>query len=108
SFLAVPFIKNKKLLSRYFLLLILFISVFTISLYPLVSPQNPLKQWLNQGRNHYLLLIQYHHLGGLDGMILRVKQKLADNPNDAEGWFILGKLYLMKQDDKQAKAAFSK
>ncbi len=76
------------------------------SLYFAISQPAAVNQWLEKGREHYALLVEYQALGGIDGMISRIKEKLDKNPDDAEGWIVLGKLYLAQHNEKAAKAAF--
>jgi cytochrome c-type biogenesis protein CcmH/NrfG len=54
------------------------------------------------------LLVAFQELGGFDGTIARIKEKLKQNPNDARGWQILGKLYLAKGDTRAANKALTK
>jgi|GEM_PF-4934929 len=98
SLLAIPFLKNKALSSKNFLAGALFILLAATGLYALTSDQPALHQWLTKGKQHYQLLIEYNELGGIDGIIERVKKKLAANPNDKQGRQILDKLYEMKGD----------
>jgi tetratricopeptide (TPR) repeat protein len=67
-----------------------------------------LRLWLTEGRAHYDLLVAFQELGGFDGTIARIKEKLKQNPNDARGWQILGKLYLAKGDTHAANMALTK
>ncbi len=106
--LAVPFIKTRSLSSHYFLLPALFIILFSLSLYLTSNNSHALKQWLTEGEKHYRLQQEVNALGGIEGMIARIKHKLAENPRDAEGWFILGKLYFADQRYDAAKEAFGK
>jgi len=106
ALLAIPFFKNK-MLTSYLVFCILFAG-FSFTLY-FHFGQNPgLKQWLTQGKQHYQLQEEFIKLGGTDAVIERIQNKLKTNPNDAEGWFILGKLYLSKQDKKKALHALTK
>lgn len=67
-----------------------------------------LKFWLAEGKTHYDLLAAFQQLGGFDGTIARIKEKLKHNPNDSRGWQILGKLYLAKGDRHAAELALAK
>ena len=87
------------------LFIFIFISLFSSALYFLFSNQSALSSWLTEGKQHYYLLTQVEELGGIDGMIKRVNKKLEINPNDSEGWIILGKLYLAKGDKVKAEKA---
>jgi len=44
----------------------------------------------------------------LDEMETRLKEKLRDNPEDAEGWFMLGRTMMAKQQFDQAVTAFQR
>ncbi|MFT5502434.1 MAG: cytochrome c-type biogenesis protein CcmH [Gammaproteobacteria bacterium] len=44
----------------------------------------------------------------LDEMIVAVKKKLKENPDDARGWFALGKTLMAKQEFEQGLAAFER
>ena len=44
----------------------------------------------------------------LDEMIVAIKDRLRDNPEDAEGWFMLGRTYMGKQQYDQAVTAFQR
>lgn len=93
---------------KHFWVIALLFVLFAGGLYFFTTPFSALKAWHDQGKAHYDLLVEYQKLGGLDGMIAKVKTKLKTNPNDAMGWFILGKLYLMKNDPLHAKKALQK
>jgi cytochrome c-type biogenesis protein CcmH/NrfG len=106
SIMAFPFIKNQALLSKRLSIIGLIMTLFTLNLYFTTGNKSALKQWLAQGANHYQLLVEFDHLGGLDGMIAKVKTKLKNDPHNAQGWIILGKLYHMKRDEANAATAF--
>jgi cytochrome c-type biogenesis protein CcmH len=91
-----------------FFALAFFIALTSLGLYSISGNKYDLDAWLTQGKNHYALMQQMQDLGGIDGMIAKVKDRLAENPDDAQGWMILGKLYQVKQDTTQANIAFSK
>ena len=44
----------------------------------------------------------------LDEMIVAIKDRLSTNPEDAEGWFLLGRTYMGKQQYSQAVTAFQR
>lgn len=107
-FVVVPFFKNKSLFSKGFFVIFSFVVIFSLSVYFALGSQQDLKSWLTKGRTHYALLEQVDELGGLDGMIARIEAKLKEHPDDVQGWFILGKLYLAKNDQEKAEIAFKK
>lgn len=106
--LAVPFVKTRTMGSRYFLLPVIFVSLFSLSGYFVFQNHVGLGWWLTAGEKHYQLQQEVSELGGISGMIKQIKKRLALNPDDAEGWFILGKLYLANQNQKEAKEALDK
>lgn len=109
SIVAIPFLMtHQSLISRPFLILILFIGTFSFVFYAFTGNSLDLKLWLTEGREHYLLQEKFDDLGGVEGVIARIKVKLKAHPDDAKGWFILGKLYKAKQDEVKAKEAFQK
>ncbi len=106
--LATPFVVNKNILSKNFLLASGFILVFSFTIYQFTTDKTALSYWLTQGKTHYQLQEQFNALGGIDGVIARVQAKLNANPTDAKGWWILAKLYAAKHDDAAAAAAVKK
>lgn len=106
--LTLPFIKTSSPLGKGFFLLVLFFSLFSLTLYFQTSHPFELKQWLTQGKQHYELQQTVEQLGGIKGMIQRIEQKLVANPNDAEGWSILAKLYFADGQFIAAKKAQEK
>ena len=108
GFLKIPFITTNTLSSRYFFLSAIFMILFSLGLYQFNGNQTALKQWLMYGEKHYRLQQEVNQLGGFAGIIEKIKKKLTKNPDDAEGWFILGKLYLANQDYEEAKEALGK
>lgn len=84
-----------------FLLSSLFIACISLSLYQFSGNKIGLNYWLTRGKEHYLLMQQFQALGGLDGMIAKVKQRLAENPNDMQGQEILKKLLAAKKNSNQ-------
>jgi cytochrome c-type biogenesis protein CcmH/NrfG len=83
-------------------------ALVAFTLYYFSGNHQALAFWFAEGKQHYELLGKIDELGGIDGVIFRIQEKLKQNPADAEGWFILGKLYLSKQNAVAAKEAFSK
>lgn len=107
TLIAIPFVKNRvSILSTRFLAISAFIILFSFTLYLTLGQTKELQQWFSYGKNHYQLSIEVDRLGGIDGIIARLLKKLEANPNDAKGWFILGKLYFAKQDYTAAVDAF--
>jgi len=106
--IAVPYVLNKANFGRGFIWVSVLFTLFAMGLYYLSGDKHALSQWITKGKAHYQLVETFNQLGGIEGMIARIKLKLKASPEDAEGWLILGKLYLAKADRLEAKAAFSK
>lgn len=106
--IVVPFVVHNAIFSKSFLLVSALMVLASVGIYQLLGDKPALNQWITNGKDHYRLLETVNQLGGIDGLIARVKQKLQADPLNAQGWFILGKLYLSKEDNKAAYAAFSK
>lgn len=108
SLIAVPFIYcQHSLLSRnYFIVGLIFVSL-AVCMYEYSSDRNGLAAWFAGGKEHYQLLEKFTAMGGVDGAIASIRQQLTTNPNDSDGWFILGKLYLGKSNVIAAHDAFA-
>lgn len=103
--LAIPFFKHGKIKS--FTMCAAFMLIFSFILYKEKGQPPGLNFWLTQGQQHYYLQQQFLQLGGIDAIITRIEAKLAQHPQDVQGWLILGKLYLSKQDKEKAFRAFT-
>ena len=103
GFLSIPLIKNRGLLP-----LLFFVTFLSLGLYSLSTNHSALTLWITQGQRHYQLQEQFNQLGGLEGAISTIQKKLAQDPTDAAGWFILGKLFLASQNKTQALIALKK
>lgn len=82
----------------------LFMIVFSCGCYWLTGQWQAYQAWQMHGKKHYELMVQYEQLGGIDGIISRIKQKLVANPDDPEGWKILAKLYKAKGNSQHNKS----
>ena len=83
-------------------------SIFTFILYFSFGEPKALLNWYTHGKSHYQLMTEVDRLGGFDGIIARLKTKLENNPSDAKGWMILGKLYQAKEEYALADDAFAR
>lgn len=106
SLLAIPFIKNRSF--KGYILSASIMTLFGLGIYQFSGNKTGLYLWMTQGKQHYQLLQEFEQLGGVDGAIAQIESKLAKNPQDAQGWTILGKLYLSKNEEAKAQAAFAK
>ena len=75
-------------------------SIFSFSLYFFLNNTTMLAQWINHGQQHYQLSVDYNQLGGIDGIIAKIKERLAQNPADQQGRIILEKLYRLKHQNQ--------
>ncbi len=105
--LAIPFFKRKTAWLIFFLLS-LFFSAFALLIYQAAGDKKTLAFWLAEGKENYQMQIAFEQLGGVKGAISRIKEKLAKNPKDAEGWLILAKLYLATGKNTEADEAYAK
>lgn len=105
---AMPFAMQHKLLSGSFFSLVTSMTALSLGLYHFSGDHQALQQWFAHGKQHYQLMEKFDQLGGIEGVIARIKKKLQENPNDREGWLILGKLYLSQQKYDEAQAALNK
>ncbi|MDR3492212.1 MAG: hypothetical protein P4M12_09270 [Gammaproteobacteria bacterium] len=106
SLLAIPFFKFKSV-SKFIILSLIFI-LFLSGIFLITGNTHNLSSWLTDGEKHYELLTQVDELGGVKGLIEQIKVKIRQHPEDAQGWFILGKLYYSQHDTAQAKDALIK
>jgi cytochrome c-type biogenesis protein CcmH/NrfG len=104
--LAIPFIKNRS--RKGYIVSASLIALLGLAIYQFTGNKTALYLWMTQGKQHYQLLETFEQLGGIDGAIAQIESKLAKNPQDAQGWYILGKLYLSKNEEAKAQAAFAK
>jgi len=74
----------------------IFLLFFAFTVYHFTGNKPALYAWLAEGQSHYNLLAVFEKLGGVQGAIENIKNKLEKNPGDAKGWLILGKLYLAR------------
>jgi cytochrome c-type biogenesis protein CcmH/NrfG len=79
----------------------------SLLLYQFTGDKIALSDWLAEGKQHYKLLEQFEALGGIDGAINKITQRLKANPDDKQGWLILGKLYQAKHNEMAAEVAFA-
>lgn len=107
SFLGIFYYRNKKNISLYsfFILSFLFI-ILSLGGYHLCGDAKELKAWYRFGEKQYEFMMAYERLGGINGMIARLKRQLAEDPDNIDALVILGKLYLAKLDYVPAEAAF--
>jgi len=104
--LIIPFISKNSLKES--IIMSGLIGIFSLSLYTYLGAYQPLKSWVTEGKTHYELLAQYQQLGGTEGIIARIHEKLKVNSHDTKGWLILSKLYAARGDDKAAREALEK
>ena len=64
--------------------------------------------YLEQQANHQRLEAMLHTVGGPEELIARLKQQVLLQPKRAEGWYLLGRLYLSQQQWDESTNAFYK
>jgi len=106
--LIAPLALQNKTITKDFCVFSVGFTMLVTGLYFYTSDQKGLHWWYAQGREHYQLLSQLEELGGINGMIEKVEKKVQAQPQDPQGWLILGKLYLAKPNANEALAAFRK
>lgn len=106
--LAIPFFKKNNANKKTVFYSSVFIILFSFVIYIKEGNLLSYDEWITHGQSHYQLQLKISQLGGIDTIIDTIKQKLEKNPNDAKGWYLLGKLYLGKQDREAAKIAFKR
>lgn len=79
--------------------------LLTLLLYAVFGHQQAWQEWEKHGRAHYELMNQVQKLGGLQGLIQGVKARLAQNPDDIQGWQLLAKLYAANHEMQEAQTA---
>ena len=89
--------------------LLILIPVASVSLYLMLGEyrviENPeLARAQSQGSAQVAAAPQM----SLEEMETRIKEKLRDNPEDAEGWFMLGRTYMAKQQYSEAVTAYQR
>jgi len=106
--LAIPFLQNSKSKFSSYLIMTVFLALFSMTAYQFSGNKIAIQQWLAEGKQHYQLQEKFIAMGGVDGIIARIQKKLETNPTDWQGWFIVGKLYLNKNNYAAALTALTK
>lgn len=98
--LSLPFIRNgHSLLSKPFIIISNFIIIIPIILYLSFGQLNALSGWLSYGKKqHYELAVKVQELGGIEGLIVLLKQRLKEHPGDKKASELLHKLMAMKNN----------
>lgn len=87
-------------------LLLLLLPVLAITLYLKLGASEKMAEQQNLLEKSTLINAEIKKLGSLQNIILKLKEQIAENP-DAEGWSLLGRLYLKSQQFKDAAHAFA-
>lgn len=61
--------------------------------------------WLHKKHHHQQLIKEFNQLGSIDEIIARVQRRIRQNPDDAQGYYILAKLYEAQGKQKEAEQA---
>ena len=108
AWLAYPFIQTKQVFSKAYGSLALGFTLLALLLFQFSINTTDLHLWLSEGQQRFQLLSKFNALGGVDGAIQRINEKLTRDPSDIAGWLILNKLYESKGDNTNAANALNK
>lgn len=84
------------------------ISLGSIGLYSYFGHYQSAQLWQQKYLEPYRLRQEFIAIGSVDQIIAKLQKKLAANPNDSKGWYLLGRLYQVQQREEESKAAFAK
>jgi len=80
--ISLPFLsQTKKKLSPFFSTVGLMLSFIWLT-FLMTGGTHGLKDWLNGGQAHYLLMTQVQSLGGIEGMIAKLEARVKAHPED--------------------------
>lgn len=108
TLVTFPFITTKPFQFKSYLAISSMLAIFSLALYQFSGDKVALIQWAQHGAEHYHLLEKFDQLGGIDGIIAQINERLKQHPNDAQGWYILSRLYQSKHDDLNAATALKR
>jgi cytochrome c-type biogenesis protein CcmH len=90
------------------LALIILLPIFSISLYVYQGSDKQYVSYLQEQQQLAQAQKLRGQLGTTKQIIDKLKQRLQQDPNSAQGWYLLGRIYFDQQQFTQAVAAFSK
>lgn len=106
-FIAIPLLRVRSNRSRFSIILIGFFPLIAVGLYWIIGNSKSLNQLWTAQQNHLAIQNQLASITDSQQLINLLQSRLKKTPQSAEGWFLLGKLYLLKQRYGEAKQAFT-
>ncbi len=103
-FAILPWIKQKKIAASSVLTILLV--MVSVGLYSLWGNFTETTTWLETGKDRYELRKKFYHLGSVKDIVIHMRQYMEKNPQDTNGWYLLGKLALNDQQMELAQYAF--
>ena len=88
--------------------LVLLLPVFAIFLYQEIGSPQAFEQQAAHGNSAGNMGGSQRTAPSMDEMILKLEQRLAEKPDDAEGWMMLGRAYQMMDKQAEASKAYKK
>jgi cytochrome c-type biogenesis protein CcmH len=88
--------------------IVVIILIITVPAFSIIFYLKQDTQWLMTERNAIAMEKLRAQLGTPQQIIAKLEQHLQQHPDSAEGWYLLGKLYLDQQQMDKAKIAFTK
>ncbi len=101
-------IKYKKFNYLLALFIALIISIVSLLLYMKWGDVNGLNQYYAQQKNEKATKVLLAKLKTPQDVINKLKQRLAEDPDSARGWYLLGRLYFTMGQFHQAVTAFQR
>ena len=86
---------------------LLFLIVTSLGMYGLWGEYQSINQIKRNQRQAAILAKQLKEYNGIDDVIKKMSDHLAQNPNSSKGWFLLGRLYTHQGDLANASRALS-
>lgn len=84
------------------------IGILPILLYVWLRPLQALEKWFELQKEFSKLKTSVQTSSDPDMIILRIKEGIGKNPNDANGWFLLGRMYYLSEQYAESATAYQK
>jgi cytochrome c-type biogenesis protein CcmH len=107
TFILLPFFKlgtSRKLAT----LLLIITPVFALTYYLKFGASQPMAEKMLAEQRASQIQSEITRLGSKENIIIALQQRLQENPESAQGWYLLGRMYLMNQNYQSAMNAFDK
>lgn len=82
--------------------------LWILGIYSLLGNTQPIQQYESWQRQNEAVQKQIALIKNPQDLIARLRAHLQENPQSAQGWYLLGKLYLDQNQFSQAKDAFQR